>query len=199
VRNPGATLSPETFERLCDAAADLPALQAPLATRADLPPAYAFELFWHVPPDLRRHLLTRFLVDTQAVGKIVRSIEKVGLVSQGTVEAGEVESFVELLAAGQVGFAVKSLAGLLAIDPRTAERIVVDRNGEALTAALKALGMTRAGAAKTISLLVQAEHAPLRADRNTQELYYVFDSLSMNKARVLLTYWDWSTRRSKSV
>jgi uncharacterized protein (DUF2336 family) len=198
-RNPGATLSPETFGLLCDAAASLPALQAPLATRADLPPAYAFELFWHVPPDLRRHLLTRFLVDTQAVGKIVRSIEKAGLVSRGAIDAVEVESFVELLAAGQIGFAVQALSGLLAVDPATAERIVVDRSGEALAAALKALGMTRAAAAKTIDLLVQAEHAPLRSDRNTQELYYVFDSLSMNKACVLLTYWDWATRRRKSI
>jgi hypothetical protein len=92
---------------------------------------------------------------------------------------------------------VQSLSSLLAIDPGTAERIVTDRSGEALAAALKALGMTRADASKTIELLVKAEHAPITSDRNTQELHYVFDSLSMNKARVLLTYWDWSVRRRK--
>ncbi len=196
-RNSGASLSPHTFEILCDMAAEFPALQAPLATRPNLPPAQAFELFWHSPPDLRRHLLTRFLVDTEAVGKIVRSIEAVGLLNRGAAEAGEVDTFVELLAAGQITFAVQSLSSLLAIDPGTAERIVTDRSGEALAAALKALGMTRADASKTIELLVKAEHAPITSDRNTQELHYVFDSLSMNKARVLLTYWDWSVRRRK--
>jgi hypothetical protein len=132
------------------------------------------------------------------VGRIVRGIEAAGLLNRGAADPGEVDAFVDRLAAGQLSFATQALASVLAIDASTAERIVSDRGGEALAATLKALGMSRASASKTIDLVVQADNSPIDANRNTEELFYVFDSLSVNKALVLLTYWDWSTRRNKA-
>ena len=36
----------------------------------------------------------------------------------------------------------------------------------------------------------------LRQDRKVEELQSLFDTLSFNKARVLLTYWDWAVSQS---
>jgi uncharacterized protein (DUF2336 family) len=61
VRNPGASLSPEAFQVLAESAKSRTSLQAPLATRPDTPAPIAFELFWSLPPQLRRYVLSRFL------------------------------------------------------------------------------------------------------------------------------------------
>ncbi|MFO1088298.1 MAG: DUF2336 domain-containing protein [Hyphomicrobiales bacterium] len=194
VRNAGAAISAETFATLCRFARANPALHAPIATRPDLPPMVAFELFWWVEADLRRYLMTRFLVDTAAIGRILRILSNApGQIGFAYPDERDVESFVDLLAGGQIGFATECLAGLLRIRQRTAKRMIEDPEGEALAVALKLLGMNRALAAKTMTVLSKADNAPLRSDRDTQELQSIFDSLSTNKARVLVTYWDWAS------
>ena len=57
--------------------------------------------------------------------------------------------------------------------------------GEALTVALKAAGLTRAQFADIVDKRPDAE-----------ALKAIFETLSFNKARVLLTYWDWAARRT---
>jgi hypothetical protein len=44
--------------------------------------------------------------------------------------------------------------------------------------------------------LGSGENAIIRPGRVIEELQNVFDSLSFNKARILLTYWDWYVRKS---
>lgn len=72
LRNPGAQIPHQSFTRLAELAADHPALLAPLVTRAELPAAVAFELFWSLPPELRRLILSRFLTDSIVLGKILK-------------------------------------------------------------------------------------------------------------------------------
>jgi hypothetical protein len=43
---------------------------------------------------------------------------------------------------------------------------------------------------------LRAGSSLLRARRAPEELKTLFDSLSFNKARVLLLYWDWRTRQA---
>ncbi|NJM30338.1 MAG: DUF2336 domain-containing protein [Rhizobiales bacterium] len=72
VRNAGASISHEAYYRLAEHAAEHASLLAPLSTRQDLPAPVAFELFWSVPPELRRYLLSRFLTDSETLNKILK-------------------------------------------------------------------------------------------------------------------------------
>src|SRR5439155_22042910 len=72
VRNPGATFSIESFHRLGELAAGMPALQAPLSTRLDTPAPVAFELFWSLPAELRRYVLSRFLTDSETLDRVLK-------------------------------------------------------------------------------------------------------------------------------
>ena len=60
----------------------------------------------------------------------------------------------------------------------------------------KALGTNRARFAEIVELLKTSDFGIIRSDRESEELRNVFDSMSFNKARVLLTYWDWAALKS---
>ncbi|MBI3673718.1 MAG: DUF2336 domain-containing protein [Rhizobiales bacterium] len=47
-----------------------------------------------------------------------------------------------------------------------------------------------------VELLKHSDASLVRSDRNVAELQSIFDTLSFNKARILLTYWDWFVQKS---
>lgn len=202
IRNPGASLSHEAFVSLAEHAEHHHGLLAPLTTRADLPPPVAFELFWHVPPELRRFIFSRFLTDSETLNKILR----ITLSTQdGEGEpAGDpkfpprdaVEAAVGQAAAFRVDEAAQAFADMAGITKSTACRILSDTEGEPVTVLLKALGCTRARFEEALTRLRLSEAGVLRQDRNPEELQAIFDGLSFNKARILLTYWDWFMRNA---
>ena len=203
IRNPGAQISHEAFFRLAEFASQHHALLAPLATRADLPPPVAFELFWDVPPELRRFIFSRFLTDSETLNKILRITLSTHTGENG--EAGTDAKFPPKEAVfAALGSAVAyrldeasaQLAEMAGIARDTALRILSDRDGEPITVLLKALGCTRAKFEEAITLLRQSEAGILKTERDPQELQIIFESLSFNKARILLTYWDWYVRKS---
>ena len=200
VRNSGAVFSHHAFPRLADHAQRHPALLAPLATRPDLPAPIAFELFWFVPAELRRYLLSRFLTDSETLTKILKITHAMGGGEQGTEtrfpDREQIEAFVEFLNAGKFPEASNLLAEITAIQPDSAARIIADANGEPLTIALKAVGTNRVRFGEIIDMLKASDFGIISSDRNTSELQNIFDSMSFNKARVLLTYWDWAVMKS---
>jgi uncharacterized protein (DUF2336 family) len=192
VRNPGALISHEAFFRLNDLARKHHSLQAPLATRSDLPAPVAFELFWFLPPELRRYVISRFLTDSSTLNRILKLTRRMDsdqdeAASDRLAKREDVDRLADVLVAGDHIEAERQLAHLLALDPSTARRILSDHGGEPLTVALKALGATRARFEEVLS----AVHG-----QNAGRLQSFFDSLSFNKARVLLTYWDWAVSRT---
>jgi hypothetical protein len=44
-----------------------------------------------------------------------------------------------------------------------------------------------------LAALMTSSAGILDSTRDPEELQSLFDSLSFNKARILLTYWDWAT------
>ena len=180
VRNPGATFSIESFHRLGELAAEMPALQAPLSTRLDTPAPVAFELFWALPAELRRYVLSRFLTDSEP-----RFPDK-----------AMIDEFVELARDGDLNAAAARLAELAGISRVNADRIMADREGEPISVVLEALGLSRARFAEVIDEFRRSPQEFLRGSRNISELQSIFDSLSFNKARMLLTYWDWAVQHS---
>ena len=119
VRNSGANFSHHAFPRLADHAQRHHALLAPLATRPDLPAPIAFELFWFVPAELRRYLLSRFLTDSETLTKILKITHAMGGGEQGAEtkfpDREQIESFVEFLNAGKLPEAANLLAEIAAI------------------------------------------------------------------------------------
>lgn len=200
VRNSGAVFSHHAFPRLADHAQRHQALLAPLATRPDLPAPIAFELFWFVPAELRRYLLSRFLTDSETLTKILKITHAMGGGEQGTEtrfpDREQIEAFVEFLNAGKFPEASNLLAEITAIQPDSASRIIADSNGEPLTIALKAVGTNRFRFGEIIDMLKASDFGIISSDRSTAELQNIFDSMSFNKARVLLTYWDWAVMKS---
>ena len=200
VRNNGASFSQHAFLRLADHACRHPSVLAPLATRADLPPPIAFELFWFVPAELRRYLLSRFLTDSEMLTKIL----KITQAMQGGETGGDArpqerqsaETIVSKLQDGRLDDAATILGEMADIQAATAARIISDRQGEPLAVVFKALGVNRAKFEEIVELLKQPGCAIIKEDRATSELQGIFDSLSFNKARVLLTYWDWAVMKT---
>ncbi|CAN5275754.1 hypothetical protein BH10PSE7_BH10PSE7_23420 [soil metagenome] len=194
IRNPGASFSSDSFHQLCLTARGTPSLQAPLATRTDTPATIAFELFWCLPPELRRYTLSRFLTDSENLNRIMKIGQVIGIgdaLTGDTINPATIDGFLALVERGDVAEAATTLARLSGIGPDLAIRILSDPFGEPLAVMLKALGLNRTGFAEAVDRLQASPAAALRATRNPEELRTIFDSLSHNKARVVLTYWGW--------
>jgi uncharacterized protein (DUF2336 family) len=201
VRNANAEISHDGFNALIDAAARYADLMAPLSTRNDLGAPHAFELFWPAPPQLRRYLLHRFLTDSETLTKIL----KITLSSHADVEgkedytlpsAGDVMEYLEIACRGRMETAAMKLAEALNVDPAAIHRILMDRPGEALVVMLKAAGFPRSSVGDLLPALKRGEVALLDPERDITELQSMFDTLSLNKARILLTYWNWAVCKS---
>ena len=127
-------------------------LQAPLATRSDLPAPVAFELFWSLPIELRRYVLSRFLTDSKTLEKILKFTKSVD--SDIRSDSFRCRQFsrprtrrpVRCASLSQANPAMRRsfLAELAGVHvERNAARIIADCDGEPLAAALKALGVPR--------------------------------------------------------
>jgi len=199
VRNPGAALSQDAFARLCTLAREHPALQAPLATRADTPAPIAFELFWTAPPELRRFILSRFLTDSETLDKILKITLAVDGETLTPSEAKlppkqKVDELIALIEAGDEPPAIALLCELANICEDNARRILEDRQGEPLTVMFKALGLQRGRLVEVLERLRSSSPPRLDPERSPGDLQTIFDTLSFNKTRVLLTYWDWAAQ-----
>ena len=193
IRNPGAVFSHEAYYMLADQAAGNSSLLAPLTTRNDLPAPVAFELFWHLPSELRRFVLSRFLTDSETLNKILKITRAA---DDGAEEArfasrDALQKVIDTAYRGHLDQAAELLAQAAGIDSATALRILSDAEGEALAVALKAAGLQRGRLGEALAALKSPGSGVLRPDRNSSELEGIFDTLSFNKARILLTYWDW--------
>ncbi len=198
VRNPGVSLNHDAFYKLAHLAVNHEALLAPLTTRADLPAPVAFELFWHVPQELRRFIFSRFLTDSENLNKILKITLAMQATGDGATGAEKpfppreaVDEAVAEFVRGKLDAAAQRLGEMAGIAAETAMRVLVDREGEPLAVLMKALGYPRSKFGEALEVLQKGEVQTIRPDRKLDEIQTIFDTLSFNKARILLTYWDW--------
>ncbi|MGI9463802.1 MAG: DUF2336 domain-containing protein, partial [Aestuariivirgaceae bacterium] len=204
VRNPGASISHDAFMKLSLSAKDQIALQAPLVTRGDTPAPIAFELFWFLPSELRRYVLSRFLTDSETLDKILKITMSVdGAVSsidepveEKFADLAQMNKLVGLIADGSVDDAASLLAQLAGINKANATRIISDDEGEPITVAMKAIGYPRNDYPAVVDKWRETSAITSDSQRSNTELQSLFDSLSYNKARMLLTYWDWAADKT---
>lgn len=201
VRNANAEVSHDGFNALIEAAAQHEELMAPLSTRGDLGAPHAFELFWPAPPQLRRYLLHRFLTDSETLTKILKITLSAQAGDEGKEDvhlpsAGDVMEYLEIACRGRTETAAMKLGEALNVDSAAIHRILMDREGEALVVMLKAAGFPRSSVGDLLPALKRGEIALLDPQRDITELQTMFDTLSLNKARILLTYWNWAVRKA---
>jgi len=199
VRNMEAEISHEGFQSLLVLAQNNDELHAPLATRSDFSAPFAFELFWLAPAQLRRFILSRFLTDSETLTKILK-------ITMATKDGEEVEAepmsqhaMIEALDRASRGMqdkAAEELSGILQLSEATVSRILSDLQGDALVVMLKAAGYPRSAVTGMLKKLQDAELPLISRERDVSELQTMFETLSFNKARILLTYWDWASSKT---
>jgi uncharacterized protein (DUF2336 family) len=199
LRNAGAQLPHWAFDRLARLAVAHPQLLAPLATRPDLPAAVAFELFWSLPPELRRLLLSRFLTDSVTLGNILRialsedeSLPGGALREDRPAPPEALDAALDAASALRMEEAALRFGELAGIADGTVRRILGDRQGEPAAVLFKALGVSRVRFLEALERLGPG----MALEGDPQDLQALFDGLSFTKARMLLTYWDWQVRRT---
>ncbi len=200
VRNAEAEISQEGFLQLIAAAGSNIDLLAPLCTRADMSAPMAFELFWYAPAQLRRFILSRFLTDSETLTKILRITMSTNELDQLNEQEGSMQHTVvealERAARGKIDIAADELAGVLKVDSKTVRRILKDDQGEPLVVMLKVAGYPRQALSGLLNRFRDVDIGLVNAAREAEELVSIFETLSFNKARILLTYWDWSQRKT---
>lgn len=199
VRNMEADISHEGFQSLLVLAENHEELMAPLATRQDFTAQYAFELFWLAPAQLRRYILSRFLTDSETLTKILKITMATKLNEEGEPEPLNQHVLLEGLeraARGQIEIAAEELSGTMQLSAATIQRILSDLQGDALVILLKAAGYPRSAVAGLLKRMQDAELPLVARDRDINDLQTLFETLSFNKARILLTYWDWAQSKT---
>jgi hypothetical protein len=75
-------------------------------------------------------------------------------------------------------------------------RILCDKEGEPMVILLKAANYPRSAMQGMLRRLREADFPIISAERDPEELQSMFETLSFNKARILLTYWDWAMTKT---
>jgi len=200
LRNPGSQIAPQVFSVIAARAAEHPALLPPLVNRPELPVAVAFELYWCLPSELRRLMLSRFLTDSMTLGRILRmaltpddGLAASGLRDNRTVAGEDLDAAIEAAARGRRDEACQLLARLSGLADGTVSRILGDPHGEALVVLFKVMEVNRTRFLAAIEKLRAGGVLP--ENPGDHRLQTVFESMSFTKARVLVTYWDWFIRK----
>ncbi len=199
VRNMEADISHEGFNALIAHVDEQPDLLAPLATRPDFTAPFAFELFWHAPAPMRRYILSRFLTDSETLGKILKITLATKDVEEHEDQSSGDFAIMEALdraARGKREAASEELAMAIKISPDTALRVLNDPQGEPLVIMLKAAGYPRKAMRGLLQKMSEPELPIISRLRDLDDLQSIFETMSFTKARILLTYWDWAQCKS---
>lgn len=197
LRNAESQLSTSAFIKLMPIVVGNNDLESALCNRKDLPQAIGLEMFWQGGQNLRRYLLTRFLTESAALARVLSIGMKVDAIpSFGSKPSAEdIEELISQIESGDPE-AAATLARYCRIDPETASRVVNDAGGEPITVVFKCLAQSRRVMAEALKRWVESDKCPINGENRMVELHAQFDGMSFNKARMLLSYWDWAGRES---
>lgn len=195
LRNAESQLSTSAFVKLMPIVVGNNDLESALCNRKDLPQAVGLEMFWQGGQNLRRYLLTRFLTESAALGRVMSIGMKVDAIpSFGSKPSPEdIEKLISQIEKGDPK-AADTLSGYCSISSETARKVVNDAGGEPITVVFKCLAQSRRVMAEALQRWVESADCPIKGENRIVELHAQFDGMSFNKARMLLAYWDWAAR-----
>ena len=197
LRNAESQLSSSAFVKLMQVIRGSADLEAAMCNRTDLPQAIGLQLFWQVGQNLRRYILSRFLAEAAALGRVMSTGMKVDVIPAfgGHASHEDIETLISQVEDGDPE-AAATLSRCCRIAPETAKQIVNDTGGEPLVVAFKCLAQSRLVMAQALQRWLESGKCPINGDNRLVELHAQFDGMSFNKARMLLAYWDWAARKA---
>jgi hypothetical protein len=197
LRNPESRLTDGSFLKLMKFVDGNNDLESAFCNRADLPQAIGLQMFWQVNRNLRRYLLSRFLTESAALGRVMEVGMAAGAIPPfgGHASSTDIELLVSQIEVADP-YAAATLARCCRIAPETAARIVNDPGGEPLAVVFKSLAQSRLAMAQALKRWLASSKCAINGENRLIELHAQFDGLSFNKARMLLAYWDWSSREA---
>jgi len=205
-RNKSAEFSSQGFERIVGLSEQDPALCDLLAARDDITPALAHTMFWWASSSLRLEIVNRFTADRRMLREALNDAIDEGMEAfSGDPDMIRALSLMapqrrygpslgeELLAAAR-GPDLRKVVSLIVknadVRPTTAAHIVMDKGGEALAVAAKALGMTRREYLQFALLVASHRNNTSHTVTEVNRLTALFDSVATDRADVVLRYWD---------
>ena len=183
-----------------------PELVSALLQRAELGPSLAFELFWHAGTGQRVSIAKRFSVDRHVFdfGTITDMEDAIDSLNPETIAALEIiagpqrrRAFDpdEALAAIQQGHAddfFKTIAAGAGLSHELVRRIVGDASGEPLAILCKALRFGRSRFLIVLNLFQKAWDVASEDAAQEERLAMIYDSLSVDRADLILRYWNYA-------
>jgi uncharacterized protein (DUF2336 family) len=167
--NKGARLNTETMEKLVEHSRTIGDLQAPMASRYDLPPQLLTQMYFFVSSALKKEILKRSdmldpaLIDEAVEANRQKILSSAVTEAQGSVDAARAfirdriaqnalnESLLkELVEARKATEFLYGFAHYVGIDTSTAQRILGDRSWESLAISCRASGLERQTFAKIV-------------------------------------------------
>lgn len=205
-RNKKAQFSARGFERIVGLSEQEPALCDLLTAREDITPALAHTMFWWASSNIRMAIVNRFTADRRMLREALNDAIDEGMEAfAGDPDLMRTLSMMapqrrygpslgeELLSAAR-GPDLRKVVGLMVknadIRPTTAAHIVMDKGGEALAVAAKALGMSRREYLQFALLVASHRNDTSHTVTEVNRLTALFDSVATDRADVVLRYWD---------
>lgn len=205
IKNKGAELSHQTFDKVATRAETSERLQAPLVERADAPPDVLHRVFWVVPIELRKKILSatsklddkdldRLLAESEAQAarelaeRLAKSEDEAEQFITGKEVFGKLNQalLIELLRQNDLLHFVAGFARLAKMDTATVRFILADRNGEAAAIACKAIGLHWAHFSNLMLLVRRGKNL---AEAEHKKLVDLYNKLPEETAQRTLRFW----------
>ncbi|MBI3707158.1 MAG: DUF2336 domain-containing protein [Proteobacteria bacterium] len=215
LKNPDASLSRRALEYLVAESQRVDRFQQPILNRHDLPPELAHRMFWWVSAALRRGILERYSIDSALLDDAIQettrdALSEPGARTAGTQAARLVEGvadaaqlderfLVQTLRGGKITAFVAALGRLCRVEPLVARRIVFDPGGQSLAIACRAINVERANFATILLLARQGSANGVTPPSFVNEMMKFYDSITPQRARVVLGYWRADSEYVKAI
>lgn len=203
VANEKATISPKTLDRIAELYRDAPHLHAPLLARPHLSPITAYKMFWWVSSALRQHIVERYPIDPETLDQALKEAVEEGIIEArddfalhrvfdaiARRERRTIADLVETLRRDTIADFTRALGEELGIDPRTAERIVHDKGGEALALAARALEAEKTQFMSLYLLLDYRKFGRARPTSHLARVEALYDKVTRDAAAASVALWQ---------
>ena len=205
--NDAVSLSRNAMALLVHRAATLADIQGPLLARAEMTFSLAHTLFWSAPAGLRVQILTRYSVERRTLQEIVGTDildDALTAVSADPVLSGafnllkpaervpdaEITRLLNFLEGQQTGEFIDAVSVAAHIRPETVLKLVGDAGGEPIAVLGKAIGLRRADLSAYLQGATAIRSGTALGADEFDGIADLFDSLSRDRADLILHYWD---------